>query len=262
MRLSILVLTLLFSLSAHTDYFNNTFGSPELSQLDVLTDRYDAKEQIKAFKGQLIKIAIIDTGYNPMLATTKLKLCKTGHFDTRTGRDAVGFNGPHGTIVASIIAEELADINYCAVIYQVMGNDGITTNTIKQAFDRAKDSGFAAINLSVSGRVFSFYERRAIRAVADRGTMVFAAAGNDRINLDAFCSAFPACYGIPNMYVVGATIRNNEIPAPYSNYGKIVDIWLPGDFEWGTEVAEGTSFAAPRALADYVYSLHLLQAAR
>jgi subtilisin family serine protease len=234
--------------------------APELTQDETLTERYDAKELVRTYKGQQIRIAIIDTGYSPRFGSVPLKLCKTGHFDFMTSKPEVGSVSPHGSIVGAIIAEELQDVNYCAVIYQVVGPEGLTATTVQKAFEKAKTSGIAAINLSLSGRAHSFAEKNAIKAVADRGTVIFAAAGNDQMDLGNFCNSFPACYSIPNMYVVGATERENSYPARYTNYGTKVTIWLPGDYEFQGQVVEGTSFAAPRALSDYVYSLYLIQA--
>jgi subtilisin family serine protease len=260
MRLAFLFSTLFFSLSASPDFLASDMPKTTALQTKSVTDRYQVAPAVRAFKGEQIRIAIIDTGYNPLWTNEPLKLCKKGHYDFLKDKAEVGYTEPHGSIVASIIAEELRDVNYCAVIYQVMGPQGLNTRTIKAAFNKAKHEGLAAINLSLNGRAYSFMERRSMKAVADRGTMIFTAAGNERLDLNTFCNSFPACYPIPNMYVVGATERDNEYPAPYSNYGKRVDIWMPGDYEIADQIVEGTSFAAPRALSDYVYSLYLVQA--
>jgi subtilisin family serine protease len=214
--------------------------------------------KLKSTNTQMIKIAIIDTGYDASISKSPLKLCQTGHYDYLSNTPVVGSAHPHGTVVASVIAEMLTDVNYCAVIYQVVTPMGLTADAIMNAFDRARSEGISAVNLSISGRLYSWSERRAMEATAKAGTVIFTAAGNERTNLDKFCNAYPACYPIQNMYVVGATERDNTEPTPYTNYGKVVDVWMPGDYEILNEVVEGTSFAAPRALAFYVYALSLV----
>lgn len=197
------------------------------------------------------KIAILDTGYNPFTAGTKLKLCKSGHFDYRTNTATIGATGEHGTKVASIIAEELRNVDYCAVIYQVMNrqNNMLDVNIV-DALNRARASGAAAVNLSFVSQYPTIAERKALERLA-KGARLFVAAGNDKKNLDWYCDAFPACYDIPNMVVVGAT-DTSGMTASYSNRGERINVWYFGGHRYG---GYGTSFAAPRALSAYVSGL-------
>ncbi len=204
-------------------------------------------------KADTIKIAIIDTGYKASLIDgPKLKLCDTGHYDFATNTPTIGFTIPHGTGVASIIAAELQDIDYCAIIYNVYGPNELNRmadSSITRAYAMAANNGVTVINASFVGFRYSIAEREAVRA-ATKHAVVFVAAGNDKMDLDVSCLSFPTCFDIPRVYSVGALSGTNT-RAKYSNYGSRVKLWYTGDY--GTE--HGTSYATPRALSDFVLRL-------
>jgi hypothetical protein len=193
-----------------------------------------------------IKIAIIDTGYKAALIDgPKLKLCATGHYDFVKNTPTIGYGAIHGTDVASIIAEELADIDYCAIIYTVY--DEKLTPTIPDlfmalAYNKALKDGAKVINLSIVSKEPSQSEKKAVTELA-RHAEVFAAAGNDKLNLDNNCKSYPVCFWIPGVNPVGASDG-----AKYTNYGKKVKLWYSGKGTYGN----GTSLSVPRAVADFV----------
>lgn len=204
----------------------------------------------------LLKIAIIDTGYIPAQAMTPIKLCKTGHFDFGTGKALVGSSGhPHGTQVASLVAQGLVNVNYCALIYNVEGKDGFSFKNISGALRKAKEAGAVAINMSIQGYQFSYLERMAIEELSASGIHLFVAAGNDNMNLDEACNSYPGCYQIPRVHMVGSILPDYSGRSSFSNYGTKVELWYPGYYVTVFETARGTSFASPRALADYVSAL-------
>src|SRR5688500_13023422 len=84
-----------------------------------------------------IKIAIIDTGYNPEQATYDLELCPGGQYDFDTNTPTLQSFGSHGTDVGSVVAKGLMDVEYCAVIYQVMTPAGIDIKAIMSALNMA-----------------------------------------------------------------------------------------------------------------------------
>lgn len=199
------------------------------------------------------KIAIIDTGYNTSatnIQKTRLKLCKTGHFNFVSGKDEIGTPTLlHGTIVGTVLAEELKDVDYCAVIYTVQFDNA--AESVISALYKASSEQVVAVNASWSSYLKSVGEREALRD-ATRNANVFVAAGNDRMNLDYACLAFPSCFDIPKMHVVGALDPTTGRRFGDSNYGTKVKEWFSGAF--GEH--HGTSFAAPRALASYVRYLN------
>ncbi len=226
---------------------------PKIQGLKKVKPRKLVPPQAKS--GTVIKIAIIDTGYDKTLLDpdgVELHLCAKGHYDFATETSIVNSGNKHGTIVGTIIAEGLQDVEYCAVIYQVQGLLGITAENLTRAVQMAKKEGVFAVNISLEGINHAQRERMALYDLGDKGTAIFVAAGNRHQNLDEVCNSYPGCYKIPNMQIVGASDESMEFRAAYSNYGSRITSWYRGDFTLGGVQMQGTSFAAPRALADYV----------
>jgi subtilisin family serine protease len=190
----------------------------------------------------MARVAIIDSGY----AGTKLKLCPNGHHDfvnpdAEFPKDRDG----HGTNVGNIIADGLKDVEYCALVYRIWSKDRLTRlDDFVTAYYLAEANGASVINVSMYGQKPYGPEAFTIHEITERSNIrVFAAAGNDGENLDDLCNAFPACYTIRRLMVVGALC-----PTRVSNYGRRVDLWYDGTY--GDVCA--TSYATPRALVDYV----------
>lgn len=207
------------------------------------------------------KIAVIDTGYDPSRATTTAKLCKDGHWDFLTQTPNINFTQEHGTLVTSIIAEKLQEVDYCIIVITITTNEeGIFTGEIiAEALKKAFISDPTVINMSFHGGVDkSEEERLAIEEAAKRSIPLFLSAGNENINLDNNCNVYPQCYK-PTGTIILVGAQGEMEPkekASYSNYGKRVDIWAPGDATGADgHVEHGTSFATPRALAEDILYL-------
>jgi subtilisin family serine protease len=211
-------------------------------------------------KGQLFRIGIIDTGFDKALDTQGMKLCSSGHFDFNSNTPRVATSHYHGTAVAQAIVEEMEGVNYCLVIFQVGSYFGITPEAVGAALKLAATEGLIAVNISLEGPTYSFEERQQLYGLASKGTAVFVAAGNRHLNLDEACMSYPSCYGLPNVYVVGATQDDGQFKASYSNYGSRISVWKDGTVNFNDENLRGTSFASPHALGDYVHSLSRLAA--
>ena len=84
--------------------------------------------------------------------------------------------------------------------------------------------------------------------VTDMGALVVASVGNSGMNIDIF-RTYPASH--PRVLSVGATEKNTVRLASFSNYGKLVDVFSPGESIITTGVeneyiqVNGTSFSAP-----------------
>lgn len=199
------------------------------------------------------KIAIIDTGYDVTRAVHRLKLCESGHYNFRNDTPTVGFTQIHGTLVASIIAEQLKGVNYCAVIFQVETKNGhFLDASLTRAVTMAIKQNVTIVNMSYQGYMTSLKERFALERLSASGAVTFEAAGNEGQNLDYQCDAFPTCYGIDNIFPVGAIDPDTTTKAKYSNHGKMIKLWFSGRTTYNGDEYNGTSFAAPRALCDYV----------
>ena len=116
----------------------------------------------------------------------------------------------------------------------------------------AAANGADIINASWGGRVHPLRVRimnQVLDLATDMGALIVAAAGNDSEYLSHPHYSYPS--GHPRVLSVGATEKNTRKLAPFSNYGRTVDVYAPGMYIWttavnnGFEVAFGTSFAAP-----------------
>lgn len=202
------------------------------------------------------RIGIIDTGLDNEILPVKLKLCDTGHYNFYTDEPGLDSSDPeHGTMVSAIIAYHLQAVDYCAVFMSVPVKPGFAQKTV-QAMRMLEDEGLTALNLSFSGNQHFFEEFNALKRMADQGTKIFVAAGNDNKNLDYICNYYPACYHIEGLYIVGSRkSERNWDKAGYSNYGGRIQLWYIGDCPFKDCSASGTSLASPRALSDYLLSL-------
>ncbi len=230
----------------------------------ILIWGFSCSQHARADQEPRYKIAVIDTGYDPARAHVPAKLCKIGHYDSLTKTANINYYHPHGTQVVDLIAEKLKDVDYCIVIFQTMttGNSKkpeATPEDIAKALNDSIGLGITAVNLSLSSETPAAAEEDGIKNVATARIPMFIAAGNKHRNLDYGCVAYPACYRYKNIVIVGAQDENfPNTPSPISNYGKRVTVWAPGYYHMGDESewqASATSYAAPRALSEYILFL-------
>lgn len=145
-------------------------------------------------------VAVIDTGYRG--ATTHL--CPTGSFDFVDGKAQVGLDTwGHGTKVIGAIEANAKNSDYCIQVYKVFGT--LTpANLIVRAINLAAEHHVNVLNLSFEGQSPMATEKAAIAYALSIGIKVFVAAGNEGLNLDAKCGAYPACYGLKGMNIIGS----------------------------------------------------------
>jgi len=187
-----------------------------------------------------IKIAVIDTGID--LNNVKVNICEGGLIDVYgTGiQDTEG----HGQNIAHAIASHLKDKNYC--IYIIKYTEGANTNreeTIK-AFKMAKSLGVHIVNYSAGGLGVNMEEYNVLK---DMTATIVTAAGNNHQDLSENCNYFPACYDLKNIIVIGSISDDRRI-SRFSNYGKYIDYWYPGEHQfYGGSGRSGTSQATAHA---------------
>ncbi|EUC28686.1 hypothetical protein COCVIDRAFT_93959 [Bipolaris victoriae FI3] len=149
---------------------------------------------------------------------------------------------------------------------KVLGADGSGSNSgvlrgIQWAVDDATEKGHinrTVLSMSLGGP-FSQTTNDAIQSAVEAGAFVAAAAGNE--GEDASNSS-PA--SAPQACTVGAT-NERDLMASFSNFGKLVDIFAPGEkiqSAWigsstATNTISGTSMACPHiaGLAAYLIAL-------
>ncbi|CAI5758068.1 unnamed protein product [Candida verbasci] len=178
----------------------------------------------------------------------------------------------HGTHVAGTIGSKTygiaKNVNLVAVgVMSILGT-GSTSDIIKglefcvqdhQQNIKSKSKFFkgSVVNMSIGGGISEALDL-AVNAATKSGLNIAVAAGND--NQDA-CNYSPARASGP--ITVGATTIN-DAKADFSNFGKCVDVFAPGEniestFIWSdTTVMSGTSMASPHVAGLLAYYLSLL----
>lgn len=161
----------------------------------------------------------------------------------------------HGTHVAGTIAGITYGVAKKAQIYavKVLDRNGDSWDSriisginyaIKQHKRKSGGGKLAVMNLSLGGGKSRAVDE-AVRAAVNAGIVVVVAAGNE--HMDA-CKLSPA--GSADAFAVGAITMRDRI-ASFSNYGRCVRVYAPGDGivsagnNGGTRRMSGTSMASP-----------------
>jgi Subtilase family len=158
----------------------------------------------------------------------------------------------HGTMVASTAAAPTdakgAVGVYPQAVFRSFDLEFLSESTIVQGITRAVAAGRSVINLSLGGDEPSRSVYEATINAFGRGSLVVAAAGNERLLDDPHI--YPA--GFPHVLTVGSTNRSDQ-PSDFSSTSRAVDLAAPGErIPWQHPIdptfygaATGTSFAAP-----------------
>ena len=162
----------------------------------------------------------------------------------------------HGTIVASTAAAPIDNVGaigvYPQAVLQAYDLWFLSESLIVQGISRAVAARAGVINLSLGGDEPSRAMYEAIVNAFGRGSIVVAAAGNERLREDP--PIYPA--GFPHVLTVGSTdVRDH--PSLFSSTSPAVDLAAPGEqIPWQDPVnpamwrtINGTSFAAPQVAA-------------
>jgi serine protease len=212
-------------------------------------------------RGEGVVVAVVDTGVAKVedLAGTKLLAGASFVPGAATSNDDNG----HGTHCAGTIAQAtnngvgVAGVAPAATILpvKVLSGGGMGSSSwIASGIDYAVDQGADVISLSLGGG-YSLVIHNAIKKATDKGVIVVAAAGNSGREGVSYPGALNETIGVSATGPGGAL-------APYSSWGKGVDIAAPGgdktkpgggvwqdtiDGKGGHHYAEyqGTSMATP-----------------
>lgn len=180
---------------------------------------YSSEAKIPIIPKKFIKVAVIDTGIN---LNVKVPLCETGH-KSFVPNEGLEDNIGHGSNISGLIDENAHSDAYCQIIIKYYSSDGEENlNASAEAFQYALTLNVDIINYSSGGYGTSVLEHTSIQKALKKGITVVVAAGNDGKNLDKECDVYPACYPEKDIVVVGNVSK-------YSNYGKIVDLYVNGN---------------------------------
>ncbi len=183
--------------------------------------------------------------------------------------DPVNIKGTHGTHVAGCATavtnngKGVAGPGFnCSILPVKCGTDQGGKQIFRgyEGIIYAAKMGAEVINCSWAGSTYSPAGQDIINQAVAMGAVVVVAAGNEGSNINDGGS-YPACF--ENVLCVGATSSNDKLPN-WSNYGKPVTVYSPGNGIWSTmpqnqyQSQSGTSMASPvtAGVVGLVRSLH------
>lgn len=186
--------------------------------------------------GKGVVVAVLDTGiayedYDDFKQVPDLKgvKFKKGYDFVNDDEHANDDHG-HGTHVAGTIAqatnngEGVAGVAFEATLMpvKVLNHFGSGTSAdIAEAIRFAADNGANVINMSLGGGGYSKVMADAVEYARKKGVTVVAAAGNAGRPRVEFPAAYPGAVAV-------AAVGPHGTRAPYSSYGKELDIAAPG----------------------------------
>ncbi len=215
---------------------------------DISVDGTWALRKINAYKAwnitegsKDVKVGVIDSG---IAAHPELISNITVGWDFYHNNNITTDDPAHGTTVAGVIG---------AIGNNDFGSTGLNQNVtlvplqidigyeeggsayssrislIIEAIAYAINNNIPILTISTSGPNYSEALKQAIQNYP--GLFVCAAGGKNYLtfNLDV-APQYPACYNLPNMITVGASLEDDSFASVFSNYGKnFVHIFAPGD---------------------------------
>lgn len=204
------------------------------------------------------RIAIIDSGLD--MEYYKDILCKDTSFEDFTGKGKFD-DYRHGNIITALVTKNLDKTRYCVTMlkYTNPGIDGNTeANLYLKGLTKAIELMPTYLVLALSGREPLYLEEVLLKKLINNGTIVFSAAGNNKLNLDAECQSYPACLNLDRKkFRVIGSLDNFNNRANTSNYGSIVPYWdlgvSQGNDRFG--LTTGTSPATANYANKYIRGL-------
>ncbi len=214
-------------------------------------------------RGKGVVVAVLDTGiayedHGDFVQVPDLKGVKfTDGYDFVNDDEHANDDHGHGTHVAGTIAqatnngEGVAGVAFEATLMPVKVLDHFGSGTTAQIADAirwAADHGAKVINMSLGGGGRSEVLAHAVEYARAKGVVVVCAAGNGGRGV----VEFPAAY--PGSVAVGA-VGPTGTKAPYSSWGKELDIAAPGgDKSQGEEAGVLQNTIDPQDPSKSVYA--------
>lgn len=182
-----------------------------------------------------IRVAVLDTGLNRHV---RVPLCSE-HPTKNFTKGSISSNSDHGSNVAELIHRYSKGADYCQTMVKYY--ESPTDFNMVDSLRWVVNNNFNIVVIASSGEGEVRRETKLIKTLLDSGVRVLVAAGNERLNFDISCSAFPACIKDPRLEVVGCKDKYGSI-CDFSNFGEKVQFWENGlEQRGGGLVMSGTS---------------------
>ena len=198
-----------------------------------------------------VKVAVIDTGINDVHSIFDGRIAEGGINISDSGDDSIDDDLGHGTHCTGTICELTPD-NVKVLPIKIFDKEGKAADEqIYLGMVYAMEQGAQIASMSFGGLGVSPLEIEACELANANGMLCVAAAGNES---DDAAYYYPG--SIESCVTVGAVDENMQ-RAPFSNFGKLVDVVAPGvgivSYTTGeaerTEKMSGTSMATPHVSA-------------
>lgn len=182
----------------------------------------------KKSKGNRIRIGVIDTGVD--FSHNDLQLCLSKGINLLNRFSSPTDDNGHGTHIAGTIAAAsksgMLGIAPFASIHPVKAFDHLGSayvSDIINGIEWCVENGMHIINMSFGMKTYSRAMEAAVRKAYKAGIIIVASSGNEgrRGSVD-----YPA--RLPQTIAVAAATRKGQV-APFSNTGKQIDIYAPGE---------------------------------
>jgi subtilisin family serine protease len=167
-------------------------------------------------KGNLAKVAVIDTGYNINNPEINNGVVGTYLHPSFLGKTTINDNDGHGTYCASVIgARNKINIISCApesqlYISKMANRNAFKENNLSDAIDDAIRNKVDIISISNTGDEFEFDKvETAINKAVKKNIIVIAAIGNNESEIPKNGGGYPALYNA--CLAVGSSDKNNKI---------------------------------------------------
>jgi thermitase len=193
-------------------------------------------------------VGLIDTGVQSLGSQLDPFLLKSVNV-TGDNTDLSSSSPTHGTAMAAAILQAISQQGSSSSVQilpvNVYGNnETATTWNVALGVQAAVDGGATVLNMSLAGSTDNPVLDDIIAKAIAKGVAVYAAAGNQPVDTPNYPAA------IPGVNAVTALGSPGQL-ASYANYGKFVDLALPGtswvNFDGQPWVVQGTSSATAYA---------------
>ena len=211
-----------------------------------------------------VRVAVLDSGIDIDLSLQGRIVAEKSFIEPQYGYDETDITTtdsrpesvPHGTLVASLVAETP---NAQIVNGKVMGGDGAATSIgLVAAMHWAVEQNCTVISMSLgSSPVLGDPLEEAIEWAFDRGVVVVSSAGNEGDS--GFAGTSISSPSIFEKCISVAALDEYGNPADYSSTGPTFDRYMKPDISangwvsYSSSRYYGTSFAAPRVAGAAAY---------
>lgn len=175
-----------------------------------------------------VKVGVIDCGTNDLHYelrhnTTMVDMGDVRHYGSGHGTEVAGYigaaadNGSGGAGIAPDVQIVAMDV--------FLGKTTYKRSNLIRGLNRAMQENCDIVNMSLSAKKYSAEEEQVIKTLYSKGITMVCSASNNGTNIRVFPATFKETICV-------AAVDRNGRRAPFSNYGKDVDISAPGVQMW------------------------------